>query len=146
MSGDLYRFGGARELIAENIVTITHDMVPPSMHDFGVPIKLRDMHGRKRGLTAVVQLQSGRPVTLAGVDRDLMNMWCCTGEVLWTKDTAEEQGIDQRRNSVGIKVNNAEKVAKSQLNEHQVMSYGSWSREMALVCSQLGLKLNDLDR
>ena len=145
LMGDLYRFGGNQQFVRENIITVTHDLIPPSMGVAGKPVKLRDMHGRGLGLSGVVELEAGRTATVAGVNRDLDEVWCCSGEVLWTKDIAEEQGIDSCRNSVGLRVRSALDVERYHVGEHQILTYGNWIEEIEAIGPLLGMRVRNLD-
>ena len=145
LMGDMYRFGDNQNLMADNIITITHDLIPPSMSDPTQPITLRDMHGRKRGLTGVVQLTPGSTVTVAGMDRDMERLWFCHGTVQWTKDIAAERNIDSCRNSVAVQVANAEYIVRNHLGEHQILCYGDWTPALTIAGQLLGISVRNLD-
>ena len=118
---------------------------PPSMGDKNHRMKLRDMHGRKQGLTGFVELTEGRTVTISGLSRNWTKAWCCTGKVAWTKDVCAEQGIDSCRVSIGVKVKDATRIGKEKTGDHSVLAYGDWTEELKLFSQAMNMKYLNLD-
>ncbi|MCD6488745.1 MAG: hypothetical protein J7K21_05930 [Desulfurococcales archaeon] len=139
VSGDSALMGNINENVTHidierGIVTINHDVVPPSYGCPGCRFMMRDYHNMGRGSTAFVKLPKGMPVTLTGVHWNLDKIWATKGYVAWTEDTVH------CRISIGIKVDDAKKVSKIAFGHHIVLARGDHVDELRMLANILGLE------
>ena len=74
-------------------------------------------------------------VTIGGMNFDSDVMWLSKGRVIWSQDTTH------CRLSVGIKVEDAKRIAKESLGHHQVTVYGEYLESLQLMCHFLKMDL-----
>lgn len=119
--------------IEENTIVINHDVIPPSMIKEGVKINFRDFHEKREGSTFYADIKN-ELVTIGGMNFDSKEMWLSKGKVIWSEDTAH------CRISIGIKVEDAKKIAQQALGHHQVTVYGDYVKSIELACKFLKLE------
>ena len=124
--------------LENNVITINHDVIPPSMGCSGCRLKLRDFHAMRKGLTPYVDLEKDMPVTVAGMHWDMDKIWATKGTVQWSEDTTH------CRITVGIKVENAKEMHKSSFGHHVVMTYGNYTRELRKLAELLEIRYTPL--
>lgn len=120
--------------LENNIITINHDVIPPSMGCSGCRLKLRDFHAVGKGLTPYVDLEKDMPVTVAGMHWDMDKLWATKGTVQWSEDTTH------CRVTVGIKIENAKEMHKSSFGHHVVMAYGDCTKELETIGELLNME------
>ena len=124
--------------IENNIIVINHEILPPSMRCSDCQLTLHDFHGTGKGLTGYANLTSSAWVTLFGLSYDSNEAWVIPGKIAWTENTVH------CRVSVGVKVDDAKRVAKAIGGHHQALVYGDWREEIKLVSQLLEIKLYEL--
>lgn len=122
------------EDIEGNVITINHDVVPPSMAGRGKQMRLRDFHATGKGLTGFVELEKGKSVTVLGLDTNTKKLWYSSGVVAWTEDTVH------CRTCIGVKVPNAKRIAREFVGGHQTLGYGNWTDELEMLSRVLGFE------
>jgi hypothetical protein len=120
--------------IENNIITINHDVIPPSLGCGRCKLKLRDYHGTGKGLTPYINLGKNIPVTLGGMHWDMDKIWTAKGAIQWSKD------VRYCRIAVGIRVENAKRIAKNAFGHHIVMVYGDYVRDLKRLAELLGVE------
>jgi len=136
MMGNL-NANATHEDIENNIITVNHDVVPPSMGCSTCRLKLRDFHATGKGLTPYVDLEN-MPVTIAGMHWDMDKICAAKGTIRWTKDTTH------CRITVGIEVERAKEVHKSSFGHHQVLAYGDHTKTLKGVARLFGVEYVEL--
>ena len=119
--------------IENNQIVINHDVLPPSMACEGCKINFRDFHEKQKGSTLYADLKK-EIVTIGGMDFDSSEMWISKGKVAWTEDTAH------CRISIGFDVENAKRIAKEAIGDHQVTVFGDYVDSIQIMCDFLGIK------
>ncbi|RLE76035.1 MAG: hypothetical protein DRJ56_04780 [Thermoprotei archaeon] len=131
------RVEDVRRALEENVVRLTHDVVPLSMSEASKWV-LRDYHGMGKGATAYAPLPVGREVTLLRLSPDLREAMAVRGRVVRVGDTVH------CRLSVWIKVRDARALAEEAYAFHYAMAYGDLTRELALFSRLVGIRLKVL--
>lgn len=133
MMGNLNN-NATHEDIENNIITVNHDVIPPSMGCSECGLKLRDFHATEKGLTPYVDLERNVPVTIAGVHWDMNKIWTTGGTIQWSEDTTH------CRITVGTKIEKAKEMHKSSFGHHVVMAYGDHTKEIDILAELLEIK------
>lgn len=123
-----------------NLVMISHCVVPSKMAGFGQPGKpyrLRNYHGHY-GVTAYVDLDKGQEVTIARVGRDLEKMLALRGEIVDCCDTTA------CRTTVTVKISDAREFIRKALGNHHALVYGDHTGEIRALSQGLGMNLIEL--
>lgn len=129
--------------IENNVITINHDIVPPSYACPGYNFKIRDFHGSGKGTTPYTVLLEYADVTLAGISWDMDNLWTTRGKVLWTRDGTEDTGAC--RVCIGVKVKDAKKIVREAFGHHQVLVYGDYTEELEKLAKLLDLNFSSFE-
>lgn len=129
--------------IENNVITINHDIVPPSYACPGCKFRIRDFHGSGKGTTPYTVLLEDADVTLAGMSWDMDNLWTTRGKVLWTRDGTEDTGAC--RVCIGVKVKDAKKIVQEALGHHQVLVYGDYTEELEKVAKLMDLNFSNFE-
>ena len=124
--------------IEDNIVVLNHDVVPTALACRECKVKVRDFHATGKGATPYAELQTGMPVTLAGMHWDMDEVWASKGIIRWTEDTIH------CRISVGIEVDDAKRLTKEAFGHHVVMVYGDYVDETKRMADLFELKCSIL--
>jgi L-fucose isomerase-like protein len=120
--------------ILDDVIVINHDVVPNCLVQENCGIKIRDFHEMGQGATFYAPLKN-EEVTIGGMNFDSDIMWLSKGNVIWSQDTTH------CRLSVGIKVEDAKRIAKESLGHHQVTVYGEYLESLQLMCHFLIMDL-----
>ncbi len=124
--------------IERGVVTINHDVVPPSYTCPWCKLKIRDYHGMRKGSTTYADLTQGAPVTLAGIHWNLNKVWATEGTVAWTEDTIH------CRECVGVKVKDSKTISKMGFGHHIVLAYGRHEGAMGKLADLLDMEFVDV--
>ncbi len=124
--------------IEHNIVTINHDVVPPSYGCPNCKYFIKDYHNMGRGTTSYTELPIRLRVTLAGMHWNMDKIWATTGETIWTYDAIH------CRITVGIKVENAKRVSREAFGHHIVLVRGDHVETLKIIADLLGLEFVNL--
>lgn len=124
--------------IENNVIVLNHDVLPPSMACRGCPVVLHDFHGTGKGLTGYAELETGRKVTVISIDQFAVKMWVFRGKIAWTENTVH------CRTSIGIKVQNARRIAKEIGGHHPAIVYGDFIQSLHLLGEMLGIEVIEL--
>jgi len=120
--------------IEHNIVTINHDVVPPSYGCPNCKYFVKDYHNMGRGTTSYTELPIGLKVTLAGMHWNMDKIWATSGEVVWTYDAVH------CRITVGIRVEDAKRVSREAFGHHMVLVRGNHVETLRIIADLLGLE------
>ncbi|WP_461864334.1 L-arabinose isomerase family protein [Thermococcus sp.] len=120
--------------IENGIITINHDVMPPSYACPLCKIKIKDYHGTKMGATLYSELVEGAPVTLAGIHWNMNKMWATEGEIAWTMDTVH------CRLDIGVKVNDSKTISKIGFGHHIVLAYGRYMQALRRFADLMGFE------
>ena len=128
------RIEDIKESLRNNIVRLTHDVIPLTMGTKN-KFKLEDYHNLGKGVTAYVPIKSGVPVTLLRIRSDLEELFVIRGNILKVANTIH------CRFSAWIKVNNAREIADEAPALHHAMIYGDWSRELKVFAELCNMRI-----
>jgi len=129
--------------IENNVITINHDIVPPSYACPECKFKIRDFHGSGKGTTPYTVLLEDADVTLSGMSWNMDNLWTTRGKVLWTRDGTEDTGAC--RVCIGVKVKDAKKIVREALGHHQVLVYGDYAEELEKLAKLMDLNFSNFE-
>jgi hypothetical protein len=138
-SGDTAFMGNLNENVTHwdiehNIVTINHDVVPPSYSCPGCSYIIKDYHDMGIGTTPYTELQAGLKVTLAGMHWNMDKIWATRGEVISTHDTVH------CRITVRVKVSDAKRVSRNAFGHHMVLIRGDYVNTLKTLAQLLDLE------
>jgi len=142
-SGDAAFMGNLNENVTHwdiehNIVTINHDVVPPSYSCPGCSYTIKDYHDMKIGATPYTELQAGLKVTLAGMHWNMDKIWATRGEVISTHDTVH------CRVTVRVRVGDAKRVSRNAFGHHMVLIRGDYVNALRTLSQLLDLEFYEL--
>ena len=119
----------------ENILRISHDVVPTKMAGFSQPSRnhiLRNYHWSP-GVTAHVELDIGQEVTIARLSRNLDKILILGGELVNCQDTIA------CRTTISAKVSDVRKFMRSAFGNHHILVYGNHVKQAKALCHRLGI-------
>ncbi len=142
-SGDTAFMGNLNENVTHwdiehNIVTINHDVVPPSYSCPSCKYLIKDYHDTRVGATPYTDIPIGLKVTLAGMHWNLDKIWATKGEVVSTHDTVH------CRITVRVRVENAKKVSREAFGHHAVLIRGDHVNVLRTLSELLNLEFHEL--
>ena len=120
--------------IEKGIITINHDVIPPSYACPMCRIKVKDYHGMKVGATLYSDLIEGAPVTVAGIHWNMNKIWATEGEIAWTKDTVH------CRIAIGVKVKDSKTISRMGFGHHIVLVYGRYKDTLRRFADLMGFE------
>jgi len=124
--------------IEKNIITVNHDVVPPSYSCPGCKYLIKDYHNMGKGATSYTELPVGQKVTLAGMHWNMDKIWATSGEAVATYDTIH------CRITVAVRVEDAKRVSRNAFGHHIVLIRGEHVDTLKLVSDLLGLEFYKL--
>ncbi|MET1160404.1 MAG: hypothetical protein ABWW65_05530 [Thermoprotei archaeon] len=120
--------------IEHNIVTINHDVVPPSYACSNCRYYVKDYHNMKIGTTSYTELEPGLRVTIAGMHWNMDKLWATRGEVASTHDTVH------CRITIRVRVDNAKRVSRYAFGHHVVLIRGDYTEILRTIAEFLNLE------
>jgi L-fucose isomerase-like protein len=118
-----------------NILMISHCVVPTRMAGFSQPPQcytLRNYHGRQ-GVTAYVELDTGREVTVARLSRNLDKIGLLSGELTDCQDTTT------CRTTISVQVADVRRFVQGTFGNHHAVVYGNYARELKALSRSLDI-------
>ena len=118
-----------------NIIRLSHCVMPTRMAGFDQPTSpyiLRNYHG-SHGVTAHVELDSGREVTTARLARTLDEIVVLGGELVDCRDTTA------CRTTISVSVGDARKFVQCALGNHHAVVYGNHVKQVKALSQMLGI-------
>ena len=124
-----------------NILRISHCIVPTRMAGFSQPpsrYTLRNYHGRQKGVTAHVELDTGQEVTIARLARDLDKIMLLSGKLVDCRDTTA------CRTTLSARVSDVRKFVRCAFGNHHVVICGNHTRQAKALSQALGISSVEL--
>jgi L-fucose isomerase-like protein len=118
-----------------NVLMVSHCVVPTRMAGFSQPpmrYTLRNYHGRQ-GVTAYVELGTGREVTIARLARNLDKIGFLSGEMIGCQDTTT------CRTTISVKVDDVRKFVQCAFGNHHALVYGNHTRVLKALSRSLDI-------
>jgi len=119
--------------IEENLITLSHGVIPLSMCD--TKFVVEDYHGQGRGITAYCHLVEDKPVTLARLSSDLTKLLVIKGHLQKCVDSVV------CRFTAWIKVADVADVAHNAFSFHHAMVYGDQTEMLKELGKKLGIQV-----
>ena len=119
--------------IEENLITLSHGVIPLSMCD--TKFVVEDYHGQGRGVTGYCHLVEDKPVTLARLSSDLKKLLVIKGHLQKCVNSVV------CRFTAWIKVQDVTAVAHNAFSFHHAMVYGDQTKVLKALGEKLGIEV-----
>ena len=119
--------------IEENLITLSHGVIPLSMCD--TKFVVEDYHGQGRGVLGYCHLVEDKPVTLARLSSDLTKLLVIKGHLQKCVDSVV------CRFTAWIKVADVAAVAHNAFSFHHAMVYGDQTEVLKALGKRLGVEV-----